>query len=319
MEVSITQAQNLLQEGAIVGIATETVYGLAALLSNEKAVKKIFELKGRPANNPLIIHVANAEQVKQFAPTLPPQFHQLAQAFWPGPLTLVIPVDTKIIPEIARAGLPTAAFRVPNHPLTLELIKKVGPIVMPSANLSGKPSATDAEHVERDFGHDFPVLNGGPCSHGVESTILLFNEQRWTIGRLGAISSELLEPILGYLPETLSITKTPLCPGQLYRHYSPLATLHLLKEFPENFTGTLLGYHERTYPKGATIMPLGSINNPETVANNLYRVLRELDKQNLTEAWVDINIPQTGLWKTILERLKKAAGGSAPCTPAKGP
>lgn len=307
MYLSAPDAAALLREGRVVAIPTETVYGLAASLEQPSAVAEIFALKGRPANNPLIIHLASRDQINPFVDGLPEDFEALAQAFWPGPMTLVLDVKVDAIPEKVRAGLATAAFRVPQHPVAREVLQLSGPLVMPSANLSGRPSATMAKHVVEDFGADFPVVDGGACQRGLESTILIRQRGRWTIIRQGALSPEAFELVLGYLPAIQSAnTKTPLCPGQLYRHYAPKAHLHLVKDMSDA-RGVLIGYDERHYPAGCRVLSLGSLKHPEQVAESLYKTLRQLDEESVSEAYVDMDIPSDGLWKTIFERLAKAA------------
>jgi len=173
MLVTLENACERLKQGAVVAIPTETVYGLAASLSSLEAIKQVFALKGRPANNPLIIHVSDPSQVQLYTEELPKDFSVLAEAFWPGPMTLILSADKLQVPKIVRAGLDTVAFRVPDHSLALEVLSNIGPVVMPSANLSGSPSSTCSEHVCNDFGRDFPVLDGDRCLRGVESTILI--------------------------------------------------------------------------------------------------------------------------------------------------
>lgn len=309
MNVNLDRALKLLLDGDVVAIPTETVYGLAASLSHPAAISRIFNLKGRSSNNPLIIHVADTSQVIPFAKTLPPGFELLAKNFWPGALTIVIPIDLNKVPEKARAGLPTAAFRVPAHPLTRQLLAQSGPLVMPSANLSGKPSATTSEHVEADFGAAFPVLNGGPCEKGLESTILYFDGAQWEIIRQGALPPEAFTSILGYTPQIArkKAGEQPLCPGQLYRHYAPKAQLLLTKEFAPDMQGVVVGFEGRPYPSACHIIPFGPISSPNKVAENLYKVLRKLDDEGVASAWVDMNFPDDGLWSTIAERLNKAA------------
>lgn len=161
MRISLQAAASALKSGQVVAVPTETVYGLAAALNSKIAVEDIFKLKSRPSDNPLIIHVNELDQIESLARALPEDFYLLASAFWPGPMTLVLPVNIDAVPSIARAGLPTAAFRIPRHPLALQLLALTGPLVMPSANISGSPSATSVEHVEADFGDNFPILEGG--------------------------------------------------------------------------------------------------------------------------------------------------------------
>lgn len=305
MKVSLNDAAMLLLSGNVVSIPTETVFGLAAVYNNTSAVKKIFSLKNRPLNNPLILHIAKALDVKTFVKDVPPHFEELANAFWPGPLTLVIPVIEEKIPSIVRAGLSTQAFRVPALDVTKELIVKTGPLVAPSANLSGRPSATTVSHVEEDFGKEFPVLEGAPSEKGVESTILIYQEGAWWLGRLGAIAVESFEKVLGYLPLFKRNEASPLCPGQLFRHYAPKATLHLSKQFREG--ATVLGFSDRNYGGAKRVIYFGSSQNVEEVLARLYDLLRKLDEEGILEAFIDIDVPQNGLWATFHERVKKAS------------
>lgn len=308
MKISLKDAIEALRNGKVVGIPTETVYGLAASLHNVQAIKHIYHLKNRPEVNPLIIHTADIATIEEYAAEISPDFHLLAETFWPGSLTLILPIKENRIPSIARSGLTTAGFRIPNHPLALQVIQKTGPLVMPSANLSGSPSATLPEHVENDFGLNFPVLDGGPCNKGLESTILSFINGQWKILRLGSIAAESFQNVLGYLPEFLSSTGSkPTCPGQLFRHYAPKAKLLLgsLSTMPEGCF--VLGFKERSYPQAKRLIVLGSLSCPDEVAENLYKALRQLDTEGALQAWVDIDFPRVGLWQTIAERLAKAA------------
>lgn len=306
MKISLENAADLLLKGNVVAVPTETVYGLAACLHELKAIEKIFLLKNRPPNNPLIIHLSNLSDLKSYVKDLPPFFNALAKKFWPGPLTFVLPIDETSIPKLVRAGLTTAAFRIPNHVVAQNLIHKTGPLVMPSANLSGKPSSTLRQHVENDFGESFPVLEGEICQYGIESTILIYHKNRWEIGRQGAISSEQIEEVLGYPPKISEKKEnSPLCPGQLYRHYSPNAKLHMDASIPDSVE-VVLGFSDRAYGN-RRIFILGDSRNPSEVAHELYKNLRKLDEENISEAWVDMNFPKEDLWKSIRERLEKAA------------
>lgn len=311
MRVTLEQACDLLKSGLVIAVPTETVYGLAASIDFPHAIEDIFRLKGRPADNPLIVHAAASSEISEYIKEKPPQYEELAASFWPGPMTLVLPVLEEKIPSVARAGLSTAAFRIPFHPLTLQLLQKTGPLVMPSANLSGKPSATSAQHVENDFGSGFSVLDGGSCQKGVESTILCWKDSEWTIIRLGALSPEAFEGVLGYLPRVKvggeGQKERPLCPGQLYRHYAPQAKLILLNSIPTAMEGVLVGFSGRSYPEGCRLYSLGSSENPEAAAHELYAVLRQLDADGIQEAAVDMDFPDKGLWLTLRERLQKAS------------
>lgn len=311
MHISIEDAaQLLLEQHQVVAIPTETVYGLAAPLSNTVSIQKIFQIKNRPSNNPLIVHFANYEQAQPYLINEPPLFRELTGNFWPGSLTLISPCKLDLVPEIVRAGLTTMACRVPAHPLAQQLIQRVGPLVAPSANPSGSPSATRPEHVESDFGQNFPVINGGECQQGLESTILHFIDNKWAIARLGAITDIELEKVLGYKPIYLSSstsTSKPICPGQMYRHYAPKCALRLFKGEPSEIMEYILGFAEKNYPKQAEVTYLGSLHNPFQIAHNLYHVLRMLDQRGIKEIWVDMNIPKGKLWDTLRERIKKAS------------
>jgi L-threonylcarbamoyladenylate synthase len=309
MRVTLDEACDLLSDGKVVAMPTETVYGLAASLSNPDAIAQIFALKGRPANNPLIVHVADSLQVQSYSKNVPEGFDVLANTFWPGPMTLVLPAINESVPSLVRANLDTVAFRIPNHPLILQVLSKVGPLVMPSANLSGKPSSTRLEHVEDDFGKEFPVLDGGECHRGVESTILMHPIDRWEILRRGALPPKIFEKLLGYIPTVNEVVgeEHPLCPGQLYRHYAPQATLILNPRISAGAVGTVLGFCDRSYPLSCRVFSLGSSTNSEEVAKNLYDTLRLLDQEGVQMAWVDTEFPMEGLWTTIAERLRKAA------------
>lgn len=311
MYISIDKAAELLKAGEVVAVPTETVYGLAASLDHPAAIKRIYELKGRPSSNPVIIHLSCLEEVHKYVLALPDEFSSLANAFWPGPLTIVLPANTTAVPEIVRAGLQTAAFRVPLHPIARDLLSRTGPLVMPSANLSGTPSSTLIEHVEKDFGRDFPVLTGTSSSLGLESTILIQLHGQWHIIRQGALAAADFEDVLGYQPPlrgTESYT-APLCPGQFFRHYAPKAKLILMKDFSLAHGEIILGFSDKTYPEGNRIIHLGSSSDPSEIAEKLYKTLRSLDENHISTALVDINLPKTGLYLTILERLYKAAAG----------
>lgn len=309
MDVSLSEAASLLKEGKVVAVPTETVYGLAASLDHPDAIEQVFALKGRHHLNPLIIHMAHVQDLHHYILHYPPHFNALAEAFWPGPLTCILPVQISRVPPIARACLPTAGFRIPALQLTRDLLQLTGPLVMPSANLSGKPSATRPEHVKADFGPDLPILDGGICKKGVESTILFYDEQdkEWVIVRLGALAPEMFKPVLGYEPRFVqrSPDERPLSPGQLFRHYAPNARLSLGNPMALAEASCVLGFKERNYP-GKRVIILGSLAKPEEVAENLYQALRQLDQAGESHVWVDMDFPREGLWQTIAERLMRA-------------
>jgi len=303
MLIRIEQAKKILMANGVAAIPTETVYGLAARMDAKDAVMKIFSLKNRPSDNPLIVHAASYQQVAELTTVPFEVFEKLARAYWPGPLTLVLPAHEEKVPSIVRADLSTVAVRIPDHPLTLELIQKTGPLVAPSANISGIPSSTSPVHIETDFGKDFPVLDGGICEKGVESTILIYSSSGWKIGRLGAVPLKEIEALINGRIEPQN-ERLPLCPGQHYRHYSPKTVLTTGTYHGQPF---VVGYEDREYPGAEKIFILGDLKHPETIAKNLYSTLRQLDEKGIREAWIDLDFEENGLLKTVKERLKKAA------------
>ena len=225
---AIEKAAQIIQNGGLVAIPTETVYGLGANGLNEKAVAQIFEAKGRPQDNPLILHISGPEEIEQYCHHIPQSAYDLAEAFWPGPLTMVLPAKS-IVPLRTTGGLSTVALRCPDHQAALAVIKASGvPIAAPSANLSGKPSTTTADHVLYDHNGKIPlILDGGPCRVGVESTIVDLTGQRPRLLRPGGIGPEELIKVLGALDVDKAVTDeisndtVVHAPGMKYRHYAP--------------------------------------------------------------------------------------------------
>jgi L-threonylcarbamoyladenylate synthase len=306
MKISLPEAIQRLQNGEVVAIPTETVYGLAACVHQPKAIAHIFSLKNRPLQNPLIIHVAHYTDIAFYVNRYPPHYDELAHAFWPGAFTCILPIDPNKILTLVRAGLHTAAFRIPSLSITQQLLSITGPLVMPSANLSGKPSSTLYTHVEEDFGKDFPILEGEVCPKGLESTILAYEKGEWQVARLGALAAEVFIPILGYQPQILNSKKQPICPGQLFRHYAPKAKLVIGDLSEQTTVQFIIGFKEKQYPLNKRILYIGSLENPEEVGENLYRVLRQLDEEEAPIAWIDMDFPAEGLWATIRERFLRA-------------
>ena len=190
-----------LKAGKVVAVPTDTVYGLAALLTHVEAIEALYILKGRPKHLPLIVQIAYLSQIYPFLNDVPEDFLKLTDHFWPGALTLVLPVKIELIPEQIRSGYKTVGFRIPAHPLLLEILEVTGPLVVTSANPSGSQAAISAEQVETYFGNMLPLIDGGIAKERIESTILLFEEGRWQLLRQGAISVEVLAEIIGYQPK----------------------------------------------------------------------------------------------------------------------
>lgn len=281
--MDIWEAIEWLKRGEPVIIPTETVYGLAASVFNPTAIKKIFEIKGRPLDNPLIVHVANWEQVLLLTPHIPTDFQVLGQKFWPGPLTIIVERRPEI-PDIVSAGHPTIAIRMPQHPKARQLIEKFGePLVAPSANLSGRPSPTRLQDAKDDLGN-VPGIDGGECEIGIESTVLSLVHPKPTLLRPGAITREMLEQTLGKTVVEPTPDSPILSPGMKYRHYAPKANVKLL-------------YIEKEL-KGPYIIP---------TQKSLYAQLREADRKG--EAEIQVYCDETVQSNAaLMNRLLKAAG-----------
>lgn len=227
MIVSTSQAIELLNSGKTVAIPTETVYGLAASAFHLTAIEIIFEIKGRPSDNPLIVHIATTDQLHLLTDTVSEDAQKLIQSFWPGPLTLIFPKKASILDKIT-GGLPNIAVRMPAHEIALQILKKTGPLVAPSANKSGSPSPTRIEHVLADYNGLVPVVNGGKCEVGIESTVLSLVDEPYTIYRPGKISKLEIEGVLGkqiHSVTHLHPTDKVMSPGMKYTHYAPKATV----------------------------------------------------------------------------------------------
>jgi L-threonylcarbamoyladenylate synthase len=229
MCLSIEQACERLQNGDVVAVPTETVYGLAGLISNQEALKKIFAVKERPFFDPLIVHVKDLESARPLVTSIPKIYQDLAEAFWPGPLTLVTP-KSNLVSDLITSGLPTVALRSPNHKIAQAILAKVGPFAAPSANRFGKTSPTTAEHVTQEFGDQVGVVDGGPCDVGVESTVVRLNGETLEILRPGRVLRSDLEKIANRHHVKVAVATSQASPGHLPHHYQPEVPLILLNQ-----------------------------------------------------------------------------------------
>lgn len=320
-EKDIPKAVTALQEGEVVAFPTETVYGLGAMAENEMAVKKVYEAKGRPSDNPLIVHVANQDMVARYTGPLSQRTKQLMEAFWPGALTLILPLHNHLLSQTVTGGLTTCAFRMPNHALTLELIAKTGPLVGPSANTSGRPSPTCAKHVEHDLhGKIAGILDGGSSSVGVESTVIdLSIEDKVTILRPGAITKEMLEAVIGpcveYDQTILGEAGIPKAPGMKYTHYSPEVAVVMVHH--NDFASALAHYQDNavallctesiheTFPD----YPYYSLGKGSIQEANeaLFAGLRALDQYQYQLILAE-TMENIGQGRAYMNRLEKASG-----------
>lgn len=312
----VQRAAELLRRGEVVGLPTETVYGLAANALNVVAVSRIYELKGRPAHNPIIVHVSDVEMARTCVSEWPPMAEALSRAFWPGPLTLVLP-RANTVPAIVTAGGPTVGIRWPNHPLMQAVIKACGfPLAAPSANPSGQISPTSAEHVLKFFGDQIPlILDGGPSHVGIESTVLDLTTDPPTILRPGIIHAESLVAVTGELSNAAALPKALKSPGMLLKHYSPKAKLIVAEWANEqDLRARLAGLPEPVHVIAHTRVPLSYPANrvsiiphdPEAYARALYAELHRCDEAGAQVILVEA-VPTSAHWKAIADRLQRAA------------
>jgi L-threonylcarbamoyladenylate synthase len=334
----LDKAAEVLKSGGLVAFPTETVYGLGANALDEKAVKSIYKAKGRPSDNPLIVHISDINALEALVGSIPATAPRLMKAFWPGPLTLVFPKSDKI-PSVITAGLDTVAIRMPSHPIALALIRKAGiPIAAPSANSSGRPSPTLAKHVIEDLaGKVDIIIDGGNSIVGLESTVLDIIPAQPVILRPGGVTQEQLRQLLGNVGMDPAITNgqssaaTPRSPGMKYRHYAPKAALLLFQGGNDSVVaeicrraalyineGTSVGIlatdetkalYEPSMHLSSRMLSLGSRLKPEILASNLFRCLREFDEKAVEVILAEI--PESdGIGLAVVNRLMKAAGGN---------
>nr|WP_321234462.1 L-threonylcarbamoyladenylate synthase [uncultured Psychroserpens sp.] len=313
ISTDISKAVALLNAEALVAIPTETVYGLAGNIFSEKAIASIFETKKRPFFNPLIVHIPSVDTLATVVSYIPEKAKRLADAFWPGPLTLVLPKSSRI-PDIITAGKDTVAVRIPNHPMALKLLQALDfPLAAPSANPFGSISPTTAQHVNDYFKADIKmVLDGGPCQRGIESTIIGFDGEEPIIYRLGSTSIEAIENVVGSIKIKNKKEIAPDAPGMLERHYAPSTRTVLTEDISEAIAihrdkriGVLAFQNLTQHDAVKFQIVLSEANDLQEAASKLYDALHQLDKQNL-DIIIAERFPDFGLGKSINDRLQRA-------------
>ena len=320
------QAVEFLNNGDVVAFPTETVYGLGAVATEDEAVKKIYAAKGRPSDNPLIVHIGTREEVALYAEHIPDVAKKCMDAFWPGPLTLILQAKSNILAPQVMAGLHTVGIRMPDHPVAQKLLQTLGkPLAAPSANRSGKPSPTKASHVYEDLAGIIPcILDGGMTGIGVESTVLDVTLEQPVILRPGGVTKEMLEEVIGPVLEPnfeqQKIESTPKAPGMKYTHYAPDAPVYLIEPSKQavsqaiqhlkqlNHQVALLAPQSFERLQADYYFSLGAAQEIEQMSAALYDALRACDK---TDATVILATATTrkGVGTAIMNRLEKAAGG----------
>lgn len=327
----IKEAADLIREGELVAFPTETVYGLGADALHPEASMKIYAAKGRPSDNPLIVHVAKFEDLESIAREVPGQAKKLAETFWPGPLTMIV-WKNESVPYETTGGMETVAVRMPNHPVALRLIEKSGCLIAaPSANTSGKPSPTEAAHVALDMDGRIPmILDGGSVGIGIESTIIDLTEEIPMILRPGYITKEMLEEALGEevcidpgIIESDSLCK-PKAPGMKYKHYAPKADLILVEGETDRVVAEINRLAKEQQLAGKKVgviatdetknryhseqtVSIGARSDEDAIARHLYKILRDFDELNVDVIYSEsFATPRIG--HAIMNRLLKAAG-----------
>lgn len=312
---SIRLAGKMIRTGELVAFPTETVYGLGCDAMNPVAAAKVFEAKQRPQFDPLIVHIADRSQLETVAASQPPLAQKLMEAFWPGPLTLILPKQSAV-PDLVTAGLPTVAVRMPNHPVAQALIREAGTsIAAPSANLFGYVSPTNAHHVAESLADKVDlILDSGPCSVGVESTIVSLVGPQPELLRPGSITIEQLSAVVGPVHRPFPDHEKPIAPGQLTRHYATLTPLTILATAgarpvlkPDERAGLLLMSQSRENDEGFTAVEvLSPTGNMREAARNLFAALRRLDALRLDRIYAE-PCNDEGLGSAIMDRLRRCA------------
>lgn len=327
----LSEPAEAIRRGELVAFPTETVYGLGANALNPDAVLSIFKAKGRPNDNPLIVHIAEPDMLEPLVTEITPQTRMLISAFWPGPLTIVLQKSPVVPPEVT-AGLDSVAVRMPDNPIALELIKRAGvPIAAPSANRSGKPSPTLAEHVFEDMaGRISWIIDGGPCRVGLESTVLDLTGDIPTILRPGGITPEMIEQVTGKVRLDTGLidgksTEKPKSPGMKYTHYAPKGEVTVVSGEPEKVSQwinrsvlkdeeagkkvvVLAAAEHLSYYTVHSGIAFGAAESPEEIAMNIFRLFRDCDRLGADKIYVEA-ISRAGIGLAVMNRLEKAAGG----------
>ncbi|WP_283678556.1 L-threonylcarbamoyladenylate synthase [Lentilactobacillus sp. Marseille-Q4993] len=325
----LTQAADYIRDGELVSFPTETVYGLGADATNETAVKKVYQAKGRPSDNPLIVHVADVATVEKYAQPLSADAKKLIDKFWPGSLTMIFNLKPDVLSKSVTGGLSTAAFRFPNNQLTLDLIKEAGvPMVGPSANTSGKPSPTTAMHVYHDLkGKIAAILDDGPTEVGVESTVLDMSGDVPAILRPGAVTKADIEEVIGREVNDerhhVGTNEVPKAPGMKYKHYAPNAQVYIVDP-NDNWqdVANWIAKNERNHPIGVmaykkiikkidwpeNVEPISLGENVKDASHLLFKELRDFDDQPQYKIIFAQGVKSEGLGEAYMNRLNKSAG-----------
>lgn len=333
IEDAIQEAAMYIRQGKTIAFPTETVYGLGADATNTGAIQRIFNAKGRPSDNPLIVHIAKSTQLENLVNEIPNIYIELMEALWPGPITFIFSIKSHKLSPVVTAGMSTVGIRIPNHPIALRILEAANcPVAAPSANISGRPSPTIARHVLDDLdGKIDGIFDGGSTGIGLESTVIAYVNQKLHILRPGGVTREKLHEInpkveiVNAYQHEIDVNEKPISPGMKYAHYSPKAKLEIIsgknlydvknciiekvKEAQTNGikTGIMTFEESKHHYNADLVLSYGQLSNPESLAHHLYAVLRTFDTQGITYILAE-SCPEVGVGVAVMNRLRKAAG-----------
>ncbi len=301
MKVNISKAKDLLRQGELIATPTDTVYGIAADMYNEAAILKLYNLKKRPVHKPMVIQLSSYSQIADFLSLIPYDLEKLMHRFWPGALTLVLPIKEGKVPALLRAHLPTAAFRISAHKNLRSLIDEYGPLVITSANYTGQKELLNEKEIEKEFGVQFPILESHDSEvFGIASTILAYIDSSWVILRKGHIYLKDLRQILGYDPPVVSHVDFA------NKNYTISPQLYLMDCPYDGSIKVVMGFDDREYMGAEHKISLGNLSNPMHAKKMIVDAMQTISKAGYAHIWVDMNFPKEGSLKTLAEILERA-------------
>lgn len=302
MIINIIAAKDHLRHGELVAVPTDTVYGIAADMYNQQSILRLYSLKNRKSKKPLVIQLAQSSDLSKYLNFIPFDLDKITQRFWPGALTLVLPVKEEMVPGFIRAHLPTAAFRVANNDILRTLIGDYGPLAISSANPSGGKELNTADEVEDTFGKDFPVLHGDTdVGTGVASTVLAYVDASWVILRKGSLLLKDLCQVIGYNPPVVSSIDYE------NKSYTISPQLHCIERPYDGSIKVVVGFEGRQYPQAEKVISLGDISKPGDVKKAIIKTMHLIQSERHPHVWVDMNFPKTGLMKEVARILERSS------------
>ncbi|MCH9632169.1 MAG: Threonylcarbamoyl-AMP synthase [Chlamydiae bacterium] len=302
MIINIVAAKDHLRHGEIIAVPTDTVYGIAADMYNQQSILKLYSVKNRKSKKPLVVQLAKSSDVTKYLSFIPFDLEKITQRFWPGALTLVLPVKEEMVPGFIRAHLPTAAFRVANNDILRSLIADYGPLAISSANPSGEKELASVDEIEKTFGKNFPVMQGdSEVGTGVASTVLAYVDASWVILRKGSLLLKDLCKVIGYNPPVVSSVDF------VNKSYTISPQLHCLEQPYDGSIKVVIGFEGRKYPQAEKVICLGDISKPADVKKAIIKTMHLIQDERHPHVWVDMNFPKTGLMKEVARILERSS------------